>query len=368
MSVKRFLIDSTSRRLGDTMLGLALAPMIKYKWPDSKVHFACGQYETRFFRRVKVIDDVVIQSIFSAHQGNWNQYEAIIRTCFDVDDKWDYDGFFGGLDNPEGWKEVLSKGYDLSLSKSRLQKGRVFNVLNKMSPDKKKVGIFCSTPRKDISHPFEFSHLSLEKQKEIIKSVLDLGHEVILFNGIFEQSIPNVEGAYLLPRLSLEEEGTLFQYLDLLISPSTMVPDMLAPLFKLPTIVLHSCDEFGGGVWAGIPDSCVLPNLRYQTFCRMDGSEISYVKPPDGSRVVDWDFSHYWLGSKYKRKMRVIDDIPIDEIIKEIKNKLNGNFGREFFVNKEEPCKSCELFQKFGKCIYHWSDEYLPELNGKKWR
>ena len=366
--IKRVLIESTSRRLGDTMLGLALAPIIKTKYPYSKITFTCGVNEVNFFRKFKLIDDVILQDMYSNTQSNLNQYEMIISTSFDVDDKWDYERHFGELDTSEGWKKCLAQGNDLSFDFWDENAERISYITDKLE-GKKTIGIFVAFPREDMSHSWEFTMWNPEKWTELIRELNNRRDDLqfVLFSGILEDKYLEVKEKNVINagRMSLIEEATLFQHLDLLVGNSTSITDMLAPLFKLPTVVLHSCDSKGNPVWSGIPDRCCLPNLRYQTFCKSD-NEMSFIKP-EGGDLFDWDFSHYWLGTTVKRKMRMVNNIEVKVVADEIERRLGGEKGKEWF-SKGTPCQDCMLYKQYGKCAYWWGDNLVPELNGKKWR
>ncbi len=298
------------------------------------------------------------------------KYDIILRGAFDVDEKWKPQNYIEGLDGPDGWDKIEKMGIRLNFN---YPDRKVKEMENMLAPyeGKKKIMMFIPSPRPNMSIPWEISGWDVENYQQLLNALNSVRDDLVFFTfcGFKEKHNRLVNGPNVvnLEQLYAYDEVLWFKHMDILLSTSTSVSAMIAPLVETPQVVIHTCEENETPVWNGIPDKCVLPPLRflYMNSHKTIGEVISFVKPEAGGKIWTWNFNNYFAGKVTPRRMRVSHDVRPETVAEEINRRLNNPQlpGREWFVPQGEPvCKSCRLLQKYGKCIY----AFKPRLkNGK---
>lgn len=351
----KILIDSVSPRFGDTLLGLPFTSMFKYRY-DTEITYACGPNDFEFFKNISTIDRVCLQSIFNqANRAYDKSFDRILRTSFDVDEKFHPEQIFGDLDTPEGWDQCREKFPIL------LKTDRVLDIRQAPEdvshPLKKKIGLFINFPRPNSTMPQGTESYSIEKWQQVI----DLGSEYNFF--VFTSPIEKdfeLKNCNNLGKLDARYEMDVMKQMDVVVGCSSGVMDMVACFAQKPLVILETCEDDRTPCWNGIPDKCVLPQNRYAYFIMENEDVRSFIKPPDGARCVQWNFNNYFLGQTQIRNMRVLDAIEPQTIVDEVDRILKEGYGAEWFV-KGSVCDNC-IPKKNGQCAY----QHKPQLkNGK---
>ncbi len=368
----KILVESIARVFGDSLLSYPLTAIFKARYPGAHVAYAAGKIEKPLFEIAETVDEVTEKTVDNPSVPlNDYKYDVVLRGAFDVDEKWQPRKFIDGFDGPDGWDRVLDKGIRLKFNYPQEDIDRVDRMLAK-SNGKKKVMLFIPTYRPNMSLPWEISGWDAEKYRKLI-NVLNSQRSDIDFYTFYsaqEESsslvdIPNVTD---LGRLVAYDEVLLFQKMDLLISTSTAVSAMIAPLVETPQIVIHTCEDDEAPVWGGIPNKCVLPQLRLTYLCseKTTGEVISFIKPGRGGKLYEWEFSHYWSKSIMRRRMRSSHDVTTEQVAEETMRRLDNPKapGKEWFVPQGESiCSQCRLKQDYGICIY----DFEPKLRNGLW-
>jgi ADP-heptose:LPS heptosyltransferase len=350
----KVLIDSMSRRFGDTLLGIPFASMFKTKYKDCHITYACSPYDIEFFKNINVVDDTVLQNIYNPSAIVYDMsYDYVLRNSFDSDVKFRPDLIFEGLDNKEGWDKCL-KSYPIKF----LYSGGVFNDCDVVG---KKVGIFINFPRQDMSNgPQEIGVYN--RWYEVIQELDRKGYLVYVFTSLREPSIPatilgDAKNATILGNLSACDEISVMSKMDITIGVSSGFLDMAGCFAQKPFIVLNSCESDRTPMWNGIPDRCVLPQNRFSYFV-MDREDIrSFIKPPDEAETVPWQFNDGYLGRQRVRQMRVLDAIEPTTITNEVDRLIETQRGEEWFV-EGSVCSHCRIRKIYSQCAY----AYKPSL------
>jgi len=368
----RILIESIARVFGDSLLSYPLTAIFKAKYPGSHVAYAAGKIEKPLFEISETVDEVTEKTVDNPSVPlNDHKYDIVLRGAFDVDEKWQPKKYIEGFDGPEGWERVLSKGIRPRFNYPQKDIDRIANLLSK-SDGKKKVMLFIPTWRPNMSIPWEISGWDAGNYRKLVELINRERNDVdfYTFYSAQEESsnlsdIPNVTD---LGRLAAYDEVLLFKNMDLLVSTSTAVSAMIAPLVETPQVVIHTCEDDESPVWGGIPDKCVLPQLRLTYLCseKTTGEVISFVKPDPGGRIFEWDFSHYWSKRVIRRRMRQSHDVSPERVAVEVMRRLDNPDapGREWFVPQGESiCNHCRLKNDYGICIY----DFEPKLRNGLW-
>jgi Methyltransferase domain len=367
----KILVESTARVFGDSLLSYPLTAIFKAKYPGCETSYAAGKIETPLFECADTIDNVTEKTVDNPSVPlNDSKYDIILRGAFDVDEKWKPEKYIEGFDGPDGWDKVEQMGHRLNFNYPLEKRAEIENKL-KPYEGKKKVMMFIPSKRDNMSIPWEISGWDVEKYQEVVNILNEKRDDLAFFTfyGFQEKHDKTVVGPNVvdLGKMYAYDEVLWFQNVDLLISTSTAVSAMIAPLVETPQIVIHTCEEDGTPVWHGIPDKCVLPPLRflYMNSHKTTGEVISFIKPEPGESNYTWSFNNYFEGKIIPRQMRQSHNINPQVVADEVICRLdNPNApGKEWFMPKgEKVCVSCELKKKYGKCIY----SFEPRLkNGK---
>ncbi len=368
----KVLVESTARVFGDSLLSYPLTAIFKAKYPGAVVSYAAGKIERPLFDIASTIDEVTEKTIDNpAVPLNDGKYDMILRGAFDVDEKWKPRRFIDGFDGPDGWDKVIDSGNLLSFNYPEGDLKRLRDVLAR-SEGKKRVMMFIPTPRPNMSIPWEISGWDIANYQRVVELLnserRDL--EFFAFYGHQETSHDAIRGPNVtqLGRLAAYEEVLWFSHIDMLISTSTSVSGMIAPLVETPQVVIHTCEEDSSPVWSGIPDKCVLPQLRFLYLCshKTTGEVISFVKPEAGGRIYEWEFNHFWKRSVVKRRMRESHDVKPEAVAEEVLRRLSNpdSPGKEWTLPEGRSiCESCRLKQELDICIY----DFKPRLRNGLW-
>lgn len=343
----KIFIDSLSRRLGDTLLGLPFVSMFKYKFHGAHVTFGCNPNDADIFRNISPIDAIAAQTIYNKPARDYDRsYDIVLRSSFDADAKFKPSDIFGKLDDFYGWKACADK-YPINF----LYK-KEFDFFPNNS--KKNVGIFINMPRNDMSQPNGTGQYPIELWQETINLLND--YNVFVFTSLFE-NIPELDNCVFVGNLSGCDEIALMSQMDVTIGVSCGLMDMLGAFTQKPLIILDSCDDDSErGIWNGIPDKCVLPPNRYATFIMDDEDCRSFIKPPKGSKIIPRSFHSFFTGDIIDGNIRCIDGIKPITIANEVVRILINKKGIEWFI-KGNVCDNCDL-KDIGKCAY----EYKPKI------
>lgn len=368
----KILVESIARVFGDSLLSYPLTAIFKAKYPGAYVAYAAGKIERPLFEIAETVDEVTEKTIDNPSVPlNDYKYDVVLRGAFDVDEKWQPRRFIDGFDGPDGWDRVLDSGIHLNFKYPQKEIDRVDKLLAR-SNGKKKVMLFIPTYRPNMSIPWEISGWDEEKYRRLVEILNNERNDIdfYTFYSAQEESkrLSDIANVTDLGRLVAYEEVLLFQKMDLLISTSTAVSAMIAPLVETPQIVIHTCQDDEAPVWGGIPDKCVLPQLRFTYLCseKTTGEVISFVKPDRGGKLYEWEFSHYWSKSIIRRRMRSSHDVTPERVAEETMRRLDNPTapGREWFVPQGESiCGHCRLKQDYGICIY----DFEPRLRNGLW-
>lgn len=367
----KILVESTARVFGDSLLSYPLTAIFKAKYPDAQVSYAAGPIEKPLFEIAETVDEVTEKTIDNLSVPlNDGKYDVILRGAFDVDEKWHPEKYIDGFDGPDGWDKVEQAGIHLNFKYPRDEIDKVKNQLEPYE-GKKKVMLFIPSPRPNMSIPWEISGWDMENYQRLV-DILNAGRDDLqffTFYGFQEEHSKLVSGPNVtnLGKLRAYDEVLWFQNIDMLVSTSTSVSAMIAPLVETPQVVIHTCEEDETPVWHGIPDKIVLPPLRFLYMCsrKTTGEVISFVKPEAGGKIWTWNFNNYFEGKVIPRRMRVSHDVKAETIAEEVDRRLNSPSapGREWFIPQGETSyKYCKLPEKYLKAIH----DYKPRLkNGK---
>lgn len=367
----KILVESTARVFGDSLLSYPLTAIFKAKYPGAEIAYAAGKIEKPLFEIADTVDQVTEKTVDNPSVPlNDGKYDVILRGAFDVDEKWKPQNYIEGFDGPDGWDKIEKMGIKLNFN---YPDQKVREIENKLASheDKKKIMMFIPSPRPNMSIPWEISGWDVENYQQLLNALNNVRDDLVFFTfyGFQEKHNKQVSGSNVvnLEQMYAYDEVLWFRHMDMLVSTSTSVSAMIAPLVETPQVVIHTCEEDETPVWNGIPDKCVLPPLRflYMNSHKTTGEVISFVKPEAGGKTWTWNFNNYFEGKVTPRQMRVSHDVRPETVAEEVNRRLNKPHapGREWFVPQGEPvCKSCRLLQKYGKCVY----AFKPRLkNGK---
>jgi predicted SAM-dependent methyltransferase len=368
----KILVESTARVFGDSLLSYPLTAIFKAKYSGAHVAYAAGNVEKPLFEIAETVDEVTEKTVDNPSVPlNDRKYDIILRGAFDVDEKWQPGKFIDGFDGPDGWDRVREQGVNLRFKYTENDIRKAEGILSKAEA-RKKIMMFIPTRRPNMSIPWEISGWDIDKYQKVV-DILNAERDDLhffTFYGFQEQPEQPVSGKNVtdLGRIAAYDEVLLFSKADLLISTSTAVSAMIAPLVETPQIVIHTCEEDESPVWAGIPDKCVLPQARFTYLCseKTTGEVISFVKPNAGGRIFEWNFNHYWDRKIIRRRMRVSHDIEPEVVAEEVIRRINDSEtpGREWFMPQgRSVCESCRLKQEKGICIY----DFKPRLRNGLW-
>ena len=368
----RILVESTARVFGDSLLSYPLTAIFKAKYPGAYIAYAAGNVEKPLFEIAETVDEVTEKTVENPSVPlNDHKYDIILRGAFDVDEKWKPGKFIDGFDGPDGWDRVREQGVSLRFNYTESDIRKTDRILSK-AEGHKKIMMFIPTRRPNMSIPWEISGWDIEKYQKVV-DILNTERDDLhffTFYGFQEQPDQLVSGKNVtdLGRIAAYDEVLLFSKADLLISTSTAVSAMIAPLVETPQIVIHTCEEDESPVWAGIPDKCVLPQARFTYLCseKTTGEVISFVKPNAGGGIFEWNFNHYWDRKVIKRRMRLSHDVEPEAVAEEVIRRIDNPKapGMEWFVPQgRSVCESCGLKQERGICIY----DFKPRLRNGLW-
>ncbi len=368
----RILVESTARVFGDSLLSYPLTAIFKAKYPGAHVAYAAGKIEKPLFEIAETIDEVTEKTVDNPSVPiNDHKYDIILRGAFDVDEKWQPEKFIDGFDGPDGWDRVREQGVKLRFNYTQSDIREVDRILSK-ADGRKKIMMFIPTRRPNMSIPWEISGWDIEKYQKVV-DILNTERDDLhffTFYGFQERpdQLVSAKNVTDLGRIAAYDEVLLFSKADLLISTSTAVSAMIAPLVETPQVVIHTCEEDESPVWAGIPDKCVLPQARFTYLCseKTTGEVISFVKPKAGGRIFEWNFNHYWDRQVVKRRMRMSHDIQPETVAEEVIRRIDNPEapGREWFMPHGcSVCESCRLKHEKGICIY----DFKPRLRNGLW-
>ncbi len=367
----KILVESTARVFGDSLLSYPLTAIFKAKYPGAEVSYAAGKIEKPLFEIAETVDEVTEKTVDNPSVPlNDGKYDIILRGAFDVDEKWQPEKYIEGFDGPDGWDKVEQKGIHLNFNYPQEDIERIKRQLEPYG-DKKKVMLFIPSPRPNMSIPWDISGWDVEKYQKLV-NVMNASRDDIqffTFYGFQEKHSQLVSGPNVtdIGKIYAYDEVLWFQNIDMLVSTSTSVSAMIAPLVETPQVVIHTCEEDETPVWHGIPDKIVLPPLRLLYLCsrKTTGEVISFVKPEAGGKIWTWNFNNYFEGKVIPRRMRVSHDVKPETVAEEVNRRLNNPEapGREWFIPQGESAyKYCRLPEKYLKAIHN----YKPRLrNGK---
>jgi len=368
----KILVESTARVFGDSLLSYPITAIFKARYPGADVSYAAGRIERPLFEIAETIDQVTDKTVDNPSVPlDDYKYDIILRGAFDVDEKWQPKKYIDGFDGPDGWDKVLNSEARLRFNYPRADRDRISRQLEE-AEGRKKIMMFIPTWRPNMSIPWEISGWEVSKYQRVV-DILNAERsdlQFYTFYGHQESSNDLVTGSNVtnLGQLAAYDEVLWFSNIDLLISTSTSVSAMIAPLVETPQVVIHTCEEDESPVWSGIPDKCVLPQLRFLYLCsnRTTGEVISFVKPESGGKTFDWDFNHYWERRVVRRRMRKTHDVEPETIASEVIRRIDNPEapGREWTLPEGRSiCDSCRLKQEKGICIY----DFKPRLRNGQW-
>jgi ADP-heptose:LPS heptosyltransferase len=352
----KILIDSLSRRLGDTLNGLPLASMFKQKYGGVHITYTCNPIDKQLFEHINVIDSIAIPSIYNQSNVAYDSsYDFVLRSSFDVDAKYNPSKIFGELDCPDGWRECI-KNYPIIFDyfsediKERLDEN------NFPSKSRKRVGIFINYPRQDASNNPNFTIYPVGLWQKLI-TLLSKDYEVYIFHGMFEKEEKIFDNCINMGKLSICDEIFLMSQMDVTIGTSNGLMTFAACFAQKPLIILHSCDDkTERGVWNGIPDKCCLPGNRFAFFVMDDEDIRSFIKPLSGTLLTPWQRYDYHNEMPVINNIRNLDGIKPETILEEVSRIVTNKKGIEWFF-KGDACENCDMKDN-GKCLY----EFIPAI------
>jgi hypothetical protein len=357
------LVECPNKNINDILVSYSILPLLRQKYNFANITLAVSEYDTMFFRRSKVIDNVVLQSN-SGNPHYWTQYDFLLSHDFTFDERWNPKEILGELDTPNGWLNC-PYGLDFEFLKSDYdsfdRKYGHIELTEKLNTTR--IGLFFTVPR-NPDPLWNAFNISPTKWTDIINGLNDWNSnlEFYFFTSVAET------GRLILDRLDIKKKNVkilgnmtsiemaiLADKLDYIIGASSGMTNAFFRLFGANDIILCGCDDKGKCLWGGIPHECI-PHLRFQCFADKINSpkSIFHIFPfkNDKTIPISWE-TQTWGGAKVTKNVLSLDNIRVEDIIDRGIIHCDDYDISPNNILEMDKCKSCELFHN-DKCIYWW--------------